>query len=965
MLFLGFGSSEYVAIYAFESGSWQQRGSNISGEAASDLFGGAVSLSSDGNTVAIGATNNDGGGSDSGHVRIYNWDGTTWSQLGPDIDGSAAHDRSGFSISLSNDGSIVAIGANENTGLDGSYHGYTRIFKWNSGASSWDQLGADIDGAANYDYAGSSVALSEDGETIAIGTPGSDLPGSGAGHTSIYNWNGSSWSQIGTNITGEDEGDASGANETVAISNDGTIVAIGAKKNDETGNNAGHTRVFKWDGSSWNQLGSDIDGEAAEDQSGSVSLSANGEILAIGAWKNDGGGSNSGHVRIYRLVSGSWIKTGDDIDGLGTDDWAGFSVSLSEDGNTLAVGTGVLESYVQVFDLGLDSTAPTFSSAATSTDGTKVVLTYNEALSSTTAATSDFAVTTDGSANAVTAVAISGSTVELTLTNTVKNDQAVTVAYTDPTSGNDANAVQDSSGNDAASLTSTSVTNNSTVAGTAPTFSSAATNSAGTKVVLTYNEALDSTTAATSDFAVTTDGSANTVTAVAISGSTVELTITRTIASWQTVTVAYTDPTSGNDTNAVQDSAGNDAASLTSTSVTNNSTQKFAQIGSNITGDTSSDFFGRAVSLSNDGTIIAVGASTGAGDNANAGHAQIYEWNSGTSAWDQRGSNINGESSGDKFGESIALSGDGSIVVIGASNHDTPSRDIGYVQAYEWDGSNWNQLGADIQGEAQDDFSGFCLSLSDDGTIVAIGAGSNDGGGDMSGHTRIYKYDGTDWNQLGADLDGAAAGDRTGEAVAISGDGQTIAIGAYKSDRNGTDSGHTSIYRLNGSVWGALGSDIIGEAAGDESGGRAIALSEDGTIVAIGAIKNTGGGTGANTGHTRIFQWNSGTSSWDQLGDDIDGETAGDLSGRSVALSSNGTVLAISAIENDGGGSNSGHVRIYRLVSGSWVKTGEDIDGLSANDETGLSISLSEDGDTLAVGSGSSADYVRIFDLRL
>ena len=238
---IGASSSEYVAIYAFESGSWQQRGSNISGEAASNLFGGAVSLSSDGNTVAIGATNNDGGGSDSGHVRIYNWDGTTWSQLGADIDESAAHDRSGFSVSLSNDGSIVAIGANENTGLDGTYHGYTRIFEWNSGTSSWDQLGADIDGASNYDYAGSSVALSEDGQTIAIGTPGSDSPANGAGHTSIYNWNGSSWSQIGANITGEAAGDASGANETVAISNDGTIVAIGAKKNGDTGDNAGHT----------------------------------------------------------------------------------------------------------------------------------------------------------------------------------------------------------------------------------------------------------------------------------------------------------------------------------------------------------------------------------------------------------------------------------------------------------------------------------------------------------------------------------------------------------------------------------------------------------------------------------------------------------------------------------------------------------------------------------------------------
>jgi hypothetical protein len=228
---------------------------------------------------------------------------------------------------------------------------------------------------------------------------------------------------------------------------------------------------------------------------------------------------------------------------------------------------------------------------------------------------------------------------------------------------------------------------------------------------------------------------------------------------------------------------------------------------------------------------------------------------------------------------------------------------------------------ADIQGEAIDDFSGFSLSLSDDGTIVAIGAGSNDGGGDLSGHTRIYKYDGSDWNQLGADLDGAAAGDRTGEAVAISGDGQTIAIGSYKSDNNGTDAGHTNIYRWDGSAWGALGSDIIGEAAGDESGGRGLALSEDGTIVAIGAMKNIGGGTGTDTGHTRIFQWNSGAPHpGTNLADDIDGETAGDLSGRSVALSSNGTLLAIGAIENDGGGSNAGQVRIYRLVSGSWVQ---------------------------------------------
>ena len=105
-----------------------------------------------------------------------------------------------------------------------------------------------------------------------------------------------------------------------------------------------------------------------------------------------------------------------------------------------------------------------------------------------------------------------------------------------------------------------------------PTFVSAATNTAGTLVILTYNEALSSTTAATSAFAVTRAGSANAVTAVAVSGSTVELTVTDTIETGQAITVAYTDPSGSDDANAIQDTAGNDAATLGSTSVTNNST---------------------------------------------------------------------------------------------------------------------------------------------------------------------------------------------------------------------------------------------------------------------------------------------------------------------------------------------------------------------------------------------------------
>ena len=114
-------------------------------------------------------------------------------------------------------------------------------------------------------------------------------------------------------------------------------------------------------------------------------------------------------------------------------------------------------------NISADSTAPTFLSAATSTDGTQIVLTYNEALSSTAASTSDFDITTGGVSNSVTEVTTSGSTVELTLTTPAKNNETVTVAYTDPSSNDDTNAVQDSAGNDVATLSSTIVTNNSTV----------------------------------------------------------------------------------------------------------------------------------------------------------------------------------------------------------------------------------------------------------------------------------------------------------------------------------------------------------------------------------------------------------------------------------------------------------------------------------------------------------------------
>ena len=102
----------------------------------------------------------------------------------------------------------------------------------------------------------------------------------------------------------------------VSLSSDGNILAVSARLNDDNGSNSRHVRVFNFDGSSWSQLGQDINGEAADDQFGTdISMSSDGTIIAIGAYLNNGNGSNSGHVRVFEFTNGSWIQLGLDIDG--------------------------------------------------------------------------------------------------------------------------------------------------------------------------------------------------------------------------------------------------------------------------------------------------------------------------------------------------------------------------------------------------------------------------------------------------------------------------------------------------------------------------------------------------------------------------------------------------------------------------------------------------------------------------
>jgi len=342
--------SGHVRVYEWSGPTWVQLGADIDGEAAEDSSG-SVSLSADGNRLAIGAGGNDGNGTNSGHVRVYEWSGSTWTQLGADIDGEAAADNFGFSVSLSPDGNRLAIGTPHNAGI-GANSGHVRVYQWSG--TAWTQLGADIDAEAAADYSGFSVSLSSDGNRLAIGAIWNR---NYSGHARVYQWSGTAWVQLGADIDGEQAGDHSGW--SVSLSSDGNRLAIGADQNDGNGSESGHARVYQWSDTAWTQLGADIDGEATKDYSGSmVSLSADGNRLVISAPWNDGNGSESGQVRVYEWSDMAWTQIGADIDGEAAKDFSGM-VSLSSDGNRLAIGAGSNDGngtnsgHVRVYDLSM------------------------------------------------------------------------------------------------------------------------------------------------------------------------------------------------------------------------------------------------------------------------------------------------------------------------------------------------------------------------------------------------------------------------------------------------------------------------------------------------------------------------------------------------------------------------------------------------------------------------------------
>lgn len=394
------------------------------------------------------------------------------------------------------------------------------------------------------------------------------------------------------------------------------------------------------------------------------------------------------------------------------------------------------------------------------------------------------------------------------------------------------------------------------------------------------------------------------------------------------------------------------------------------KVGQTLHGVGEGDEWGEYLEISANGTRLAVGCEQ---HGSLQGRVAVYDYDDDSQSWNQVGSDFVGSIIGGEAGK-VALSADGTTLAVGSTNKNPANGDpAGYVKLFQYNGfsKDWEDYGPIIGGESINDRFGQSVALNADGTIVAAGGTGDDDKAKNAGQARIFQYDKQDgkWKQLGQDLDGPSEKDFFGYDVTLSADGMTVAGGAYGHSANGQRSGLVQVYTYNAefSLWVKLGEDILGEAEEDQLG-RSVSLSDNGRTIAMGSFQNSGNGEEA--GRVRVFKYRD--DKWVQMGQSIDGQEPGDKFGRSVSLSGDGFILAAGGYFNDGAGERSGHIRAFRYstTKDEWEPIGSNIDGDAAGDWFGKQISLSKDGRTVASGGpfndgpgGENSGNVKVYNL--
>jgi len=314
-----------------------------------------------------------------------------------------------------------------------------------------------------------------------------------------------------------------------------------------------------------------------------------------------------------------------------------------------------------------------------------------------------------------------------------------------------------------------------------------------------------------------------------------------------------------------------------------NNSNTWTQVGQTLTANNFNEIFKRSISLSADGTRLAI--SRAVLNTPGSGATQVYQNVFGI--WTQVGQDITEKNINEVMQNTAVLSSDGTVLAVVFSEGTIGNR----VRLYKDLAGVWTQIGQDIDGSQYGWLSNFglAMSLSEDGGIVAISAyGNYINGVESVGSVFVYKNISGTWTKIGQDLNGELFIERFGSSIDLSSDGSVLAISSHKLKNNIPEYiGNVKVYKNISNVWQQVGNTILGER---NPGG--VSISADGNTLAFASDPN----------HTslpavlRVYKNLSGV--WAKIGNDIQGKEPDAILGRpsnSVSISGDGTIVAVGA----------------------------------------------------------------------
>ena len=311
---------------------------------------------------------------------------------------------------------------------------------------------------------------------------------------------------------------------------------------------------------------------------------------------------------------------------------------------------------------------------------------------------------------------------------------------------------------------------------------------------------------------------------------------------------------------------------------------------------------------------------------------------------------------GDRFGNSVSISEDGNTAIVGAHLEDTAAdNDAGSAYIFARSGTSWSQQ-AKIQASnaGSGDYFGFSVSISNDGNTAIVGAYFEDSvSAYNTGAAYIFTRSGTSWSQQAMiQASDAQQNDYFGKSVSISGDGNTVIVGANLSGIQ--SQGAAYIFTRSGSTWSQQTKLTTPFPSWEYARfGNSVSISEDGNTAIVGAVKE---GSQVNTyddaGAAYIFT-RSGTS-WSQQAKILSSDRqSNDEFGYSVSISNDGNTAIVSAPTEDTGLNNKGSAYIFTRSGTSWSQEAK-IQTSDSNTQSfakfGEGVSISEDGNIVLVG---------------